>query len=88
MRVWVNRSPVFSETMSQDRVGLMPCRRAAAKAGRPMPMLSSVSTEIDSLAPWSASRRHSSSVRVLQCTWIMVRSEQARRGEFAHAARQ
>lgn len=34
-----------------------------------MPMLSSVSTEIDSLAPWSASRRHSSSVRVLQCTW-------------------
>ena len=67
-RIWLNRSPLLREMMSQDRVGAIPCRSQAANAGRPMPMLSSVSTEIETLAPARARTCHSSSARVLQCT--------------------
>ena len=67
-RIWVNRSPEFSETMSQLSVGLIPNSRHLPKASRPIPMLSSVSGEIDTLAPASASTRQSASSSVLQCT--------------------
>jgi len=68
-RICAKRSPELSETMSQLSVGRMPWRAHASNASRPMPMLSSVSGEIDTFAPACARRSQSVSSSVLQCTW-------------------
>ncbi|MCQ0007091.1 hypothetical protein [Actinomadura madurae] len=77
----------MSETTSQDSVGFTPNSAHFWKTGRPMPMLVSVSTEIDTLEPAPASRAPLLVAEGVAVDVHHVRAEQPGVGDLVESGR-